>query len=460
MLKIGDSMKRIFIVSSDPDECEWIKEELEDFGRVVKAIDSLDFFISQWESVESEILILTENVVKNTESFEKLLHNVKTNYPYVKMVFLYFRDADDFVRRLTDIGLICISYNALDVGVIEMRIKGELGQVPEVNTHTETEVAEKVTTDSVMFKRSEVDETLRDSTTEESEESSGSRQPMDEPGNVSIVEVGNTRKASDKLLKVLANKGNEFKTFLNKRNKQSSTLDIEGLNFDAVFNQSRNKVKVRDRYIGTAVIAVTGVEKGVGCTHTALMIANYLAKQKFSVALVEANESNEYKEIEAAYEGVDADLLNTVSFFINGVHYYKNESCIDMISLLSGNYSYIILDLGCYDTTSSFNEFLRANLQIVVGGSSEWKQNKIYTFFQSQIHLDQSKWRLCLPLAEKDSIKDISKKMDRRKIYRIPYFPDAFDLTSEIDGVMENILKVNQQHKLSLLRKKMLNIME
>ncbi|KAG3106263.1 hypothetical protein PC122_g479 [Phytophthora cactorum] len=124
MLKIGDSMKRIFIASSDPDECEWIKEELEDF----------------------------------------------------------------------------------DVGVIEMRIKGELGPVSEVNTHTETEVTEKVTIDSVMIKRSEVDETSRESTTEESEESSGLQHPMDEPCNVSIDEVGNTRKASDKLLKVLANK--------------------------------------------------------------------------------------------------------------------------------------------------------------------------------------------------------------------------------------------------------------
>lgn len=36
-------MNRILICSSERDECEFLKEELEDFGKVVKIVESLDF---------------------------------------------------------------------------------------------------------------------------------------------------------------------------------------------------------------------------------------------------------------------------------------------------------------------------------------------------------------------------------------------------------------------------------
>lgn len=454
---MGDGVNRIFIATSDPDECDWIKEELGEYGRVVKTIDSLDFFISQWESIDSEVLIFAENLVNDADSFEKLVTKVREEQSHVQIVFLHVRNSDDFVAKLIDLGLICISYQSLDVGVIETRLRSEKGYKP-------TEEVMRISSEKVI--KDEIPEQLISSVDKESTIPEQDDYEVSVEASEQISESDSELKGrkgfaetSEKLLKVLSNKSNELKTFLNKRDK-ASNVDVNELNFDPVFIKNKSRVKVRDRYIGTAVIAVTGVDRGVGCTHTSILIANYLASQKFSVALVEANESNEYKEIESAYEGVESEYINTSSFYIDGVHYYKNEVSIDMISLLAGNYSYIILDLGAYNSTISFNEFLRANLQIVVGASSDWKQNQIHRFFQSHIHLDQSKWRLCLPLADKDSSKDIKKKMERRKVYPIPYYPDAFQTSSQINAAMEQLLKVNQQHKLSLLRKKMLNMIE
>ena len=448
-------MNRIIICSSERDECDFLKEELEDIGKVVKVVESLDFFISQWESSTSiNTIVFSEYVVKNTSSFEKLIKQVKATSPEVQMLFLHFREIDGFMQSLSDLGIICISYIDLTPGMILTKLQ--------------TETRKQAAQDIPVFIKEEtsdnIDENSGDTflyTRNEQEPKNQVHMPeqtvsrVEEEAEILDDNQENTN-SSEKILKSMILKGKELRKVLEIK-KSHSDIRIEDLNFDPLLQKRK---KVRDRFIGTIIIAITGVEKGVGCTHTSLLIANYLAKQKFSVALVEANESNEYKEIESSYEGVDSDLLISSSFYINGVHFYKNQNNIDVIPLLSGEYAYIVLDLGNYVETESYNEFLRANIQIVVGSSRDWKQHKIDEFIDSQIHLDQSNWRICLPLSDKQDVKDLKKKLCRRQLYTVPYFPDPFDSSEAIEDFMEKMLKINQQHRLSLLRKKMLNVFQ
>ncbi|WP_337035186.1 hypothetical protein [Paenibacillus illinoisensis] len=448
-------MNRIIICSSERDECDFLKEELEDFGKVVKVVESLDFFISQWESSTSiNTIIFSEYIVKNTSSFEKLIKQVKATSPEVQMLFLHFREIDGFMQSLSDLGIICISYIDLTPGMILTKLQ--------------TESRKQAAQDTPVFIKEEtsdnIDENAGDTflyTRNEQEQKNQVHMPEQTVSRVEkepeiLDDNQENTNSSEKVLKSMILKGKELRKVLEIK-KSHSDIRIEDLNFDPLLQKRK---KVRDRFIGTIIIAITGVEKGVGCTHTSLLIANYLAKQKFSVALVEANESNEYKEIESSYEGVDSDLLISSSFYINGVHFYKNQNNIDVIPLLSGEYAYIVLDLGNYVETESYNEFLRANIQIVVGSSRDWKQHKIDEFIDSQIHLDQSNWRICLPLSDKQDVKDLKKKLSRRQLYTVPYFPDPFDSSEAIEDFMEKMLKINQQHRLSLLRKKMLNVFQ
>ncbi|MGG4132462.1 hypothetical protein ABEW19_29855 [Paenibacillus illinoisensis] len=448
-------MNRIIICSSERDECDFLKEELEDFGKVVKVVESLDFFISQWESSTSiNTIVFSEYVVKNNSSFEKLIKQVKATSPEVQMLFLHFREIDGFMQSLSDLEIICISYIDLTPGMILTKLQ--------------TESRKQAAQDIPVFIKEEtidnIDENSGDTflyTRNEQEPKNQVHMPeqmvsrVEEEPEILDDNQENTN-SSEKILKSMILKGKELRKVLEIK-KSHSDIRIEDLNFDPLLQKRK---KFRDRFIGTIIIAITGVEKGVGCTHTSLLIANYLAKQKFSVALVEANESNEYKEIESSYEGVDSDLLISSSFYINGVHFYKNQKNIDVIPLLSGEYAYIVLDLGNYVETESYNEFLRANIQIVVGSSRDWKQHKIDEFIDSQIHLDQSNWRICLPLSDKQDVKDLKKKLSRRQLYTVPYFPDPFDSSEAIEDFMEKMLKINQQHRLSLLRKKMLNVFQ
>ncbi|MEK4439028.1 hypothetical protein [Paenibacillus sp. FSL K6-2862] len=444
-------MNRILICSSERDECEFLKEELEDFGKVVKIVESLDFFISQWESTSSiNTIVFTEYIVKNTSSFEKLIKQVEASNPEVQIVFLHFREIDEFMRSLSDLGIICISYIDLTPGLILTKLQ------TEAKKDTDSKIS-LITTEEPQCAVNDSSEEAILHTRNEPEPSNIYMEHVvsveERPEIRDVYQEKDSVKASEKLLRSIIDKVKELKKVLEVKNNKSK-FKIDDLNYDSLLQKRK---KVRDRLIGTIIIAITGVEKGVGCTHTSLLIANYLAKQKFSVALIEANESNEYKEIEASYEGVDSELLSTTSFYIDGVHFFKNQNNIDVIPLLSGEYAYIVLDLGNYVVTESYTEFLRANVQIVVGSSRDWKHHKIDEFIDSQIYLNQSNWRICLALADKQDVKDLRKKWNRRQLYTIPYFPDPFDSSDIIEDSLESMLKINQQHRLSLLRRKMLN---
>lgn len=456
-------MNRIFIATADQDESEWFSDELKDFGRVVRVIDSLDFFVPQWESTEANIIIFMENIVHSEDSFKKLIQKVRTETPSVLIVFIYHRDKDEFIESLSSEEIICISYMELEPGVIEARMlgipiqplpvltsSGETDKANESFDSVEHDLAGEIENDGLSESVLKIAEQNNDNLDNQifENESSSTKVSISESAKEFTRQVG---EKSAQLFGIIEAKKNQI------REQKKSMIDIikpDDLDYQPIAKKSvKNK---RDRFVGSAVIAITGTEKGVGTTHTAIMISNYLARQNYSVILVEANNSNDYVEIEAAYDGIkDIRTIKTIDFNINGVKYLKNVKKLDMVSLLTSNYSFIVLDLGHYEGTDCYEEFLRANITIVVGSGSDWKRKHIFNFFHNQIHLDQSKWKLCVPFADRQTISDLKKKLPTRKVYGLSYCSDPYQAKKEDDLLLEDILKLNQYNKLNLIKKKM-----
>lgn len=449
-------MKRIFLATKDRDEHDWLSEELADYGRIVRTIDSLNFFVPQWESLPTEVLIFLESVVESEESFIKLVKKIRLEQPDTTIMFIYYRDEDEFIHNISTEGANCINFIELEPGLVEQRLasvapsfqpspltyppKSDESHEPIIR-NTE-EIVESIEKQSVaLVVENEID----------AEEDYIEKSSLSETAREIGRQIGAT---STKLFNFIENKKSEIQD-----KKKKSTIDEirpEEFDFDPIVRNSNTKKRSKERFVGTAVIALTGVERGVGCTHTAIMLANHLAQQDYTVALVEVNDSNDYVEIERAYEGVkDSKQLKNPTFTINGVRYFKNVKELNMVNLLTGNFSFIILDLGSYTNTNWYNEFLRASIPIVVGSASEWKHKDIYRFFQSQIHEDQSNWKLCVPLAKKINISDIKKNLPKRKIHGIPFHSDPYEKNKIIDEVLEDILKLQQHQKLNILKKKM-----
>ncbi|GKS12958.1 hypothetical protein YDYSY3_39580 [Paenibacillus chitinolyticus] len=455
-------MNRIFLATHDQDESEWLSDELKEFGKVVRVVDSLDFFVPQWENVEANIIIFMESIVHSESSFLKLLQRIKTDKPSTILMLIYHRDRDEFVNDLIIDGIICVSYMELEPGIIESSlIMNSPTSTPlpmsksiEVDKPLQQTYQQEVT--SIVEDEVVETPTLYDSISEHTELSNEVNDNETSELNLSNTNKEISHQISTKLFASI----NHKKNLLQEQLKKSTLIENvkpEELDFEPLINRSKKKIK--QRFVGTAVIAITGAEPCVGTTHSAIMIANYLARQDYSVALVEANASNDFIEIEAAYEGIsDSKHIKTPAFNINGVRYIKNVKELNMVNLLTANYSYIILDLGCYADTEWYEEFLRAGITIVVGSGSEWKQKNILRFFRDQIHHDQSRWKLCVPFADKQTIQDIKSKLPKCKIYGLPFHPDPFLESKSANDVMENILKLNQHQKLTLLKKKMQEI--
>lgn len=445
-------MNRILIASKDTDEIEWLQDELHEIGRIVKTMDSLDFFVPQWESIEVDIVIFMDGVVESDISFAKLVRKIREEKPQTIILFIHLPDNDSLIESLVPYSVTCISFLDLEPGIIEAKLRGST-----YNTATKPIVHDKVAPDYLDEEHEDNAQNSVGDTTEPAHDSEGIPLEPDE------TEAEDTQRERELKKNTRKEKRNFFdniekkkSAFLEKKQQAALQQIQPDLDIDHL-GQYKKKAKSKTVFHGgTVVIAITGVERGVGVTHTAISIANYLASSKHRVALVETGNINDFVEIEAAYEGIgDISLLsNTTSFNLNGVRYFKNNSNVSMVELVTSDYAYVILDIGYFDESEWYSEFLRANIQIAVGSGSDWKQRDIIRFLENQIHVDQTKWRICLPMATNQHMKDLKTRLPKRKMYHVPFNPDPYDLHNDCKEALEELVMLNRQRKLSNIMKK------
>lgn len=208
--------------------------------------------------------------------------------------------------------------------------------------------------------------------------------------------------------------------------------------FDIAPPEVEKEIVLMDRVIGSIFISLLGIQKNAGTTHTALLIANYLKRLGVKVAIVEANPSNHFSHIEYAYEGGKGYASNSSRFEIEGVTYYKSGDQLYVHELV-GQYDYILLDLGAYGTCKWLEEFYRSHVQIIIGSGSEWKQQELYQFHQSQQH-DQTKWIYGIPFINSQVLSDIKKHLKHDSVYPLPVHADPYQIHKETDTLLHEML--------------------
>ncbi|MGG4129375.1 serine/threonine protein kinase [Paenibacillus illinoisensis] len=200
---------------------------------------------------------------------------------------------------------------------------------------------------------------------------------------------------------------------------------------------------------GTRVIALTGASSGVGVTHTAIAISHYLERQQFKVAVIEMSpRSQSFARIQQVAQA-GKPLSAGRQFAVDGVHYWKQSGRADILSLLGGSYQFIVMDLGSGQDQNRLEEFLRADLPIVVGSGAEWKQAEINAFVRSHHRYPRDKWIYCLPLAATDAVQRVRRTLNTSSVYGLPLHIDPFDRDSQTDKVLAHILNhlIGQQPK-------------
>lgn len=184
-------------------------------------------------------------------------------------------------------------------------------------------------------------------------------------------------------------------------------------------------------------IGVLGVEKGLGVTHTCVMLAGYLSK-KNKVAVIELNDSKHFKEIALIIK--DDKEIAKRKFIYNKVHYYWDIDYGQFISLYREKYDFLILDLGSYLELRDMDEFVRTDIRLVIGHGMDWKIKEISKFYLENRDYDpNNNWYYVLPFMDKKSIREIKSKIEN-KVFFLPYNINPFVVNQETKKIFEQIL--------------------
>lgn len=195
----------------------------------------------------------------------------------------------------------------------------------------------------------------------------------------------------------------------------------------------------------TQVIALIGATSGTGTTHTAVSIAHYLARIGHKVALVEMNSyPGAFARIQqVALQGMAEQdrLRESRRFELEGVDYWREAARAEVVSLLSGSYHFLVLDLGGYRRNDRLEEFLRADLPLVVGSGAEWRYQDILNMVHDLRRYTQEKWQYCLPLAQEEAVQRLQRELGTDHVYSLPCQSDPFDRQQDTDELLAALLR-------------------
>lgn len=210
------------------------------------------------------------------------------------------------------------------------------------------------------------------------------------------------------------------------------------------------KIIIKEKLVGTTIIAVGGAERKTGSTHMAIQLATTTARLGYRTACIEVPCGS---PLVFHILQDDPAVDHSGGFAVEGVDYFKNDP-EQMYRILASGYDYVILDLGklFYMDGSDIGfysyseEFFRADLSILTCGSAIWE---FYRFMDIVERLKKMKmdtfWKTVVQFADEALFKEIQQSFDRREkkrmdLYYNPYQPDPF--RSDMDNpCLQSLLK-------------------
>jgi len=186
------------------------------------------------------------------------------------------------------------------------------------------------------------------------------------------------------------------------------------------------------------VIAVGSVFEGAGSTHTALLIAHYLARYaKTKVAVWEGGCRPCFSFLEYIKEG---NYSNHPRYDLNDIALYKSEVSEHWVGSLMNDYRYTVLDLGSLHSTKQADLFVQASLPVLVGSGSEWRVKELISFCREHSRVPQEYWRIALPLANEPNREMLAGCLSGRPVFAVPNHPDPFLTQANTDELLEGLL--------------------
>lgn len=196
--------------------------------------------------------------------------------------------------------------------------------------------------------------------------------------------------------------------------------------------------------VNKVFISVVGSQKRMGVTHLCIMLAAYLRKRGFMVAIAEMNGSEDFERI---MQGYDEQMLDDY-FNIDGIDFYPNMDADGLSGILAKSYNFVIGDFGSFKECDTVT-YAKGDVRIVVGGAKAWEIEHLTCIFEAFEEEALKELRFVFNLTDAESKKDIQEWMKRLGVvYFQDYFPDPFTPNFEsAEKILEKYMPVKVEEK-------------
>ncbi|MBR5266962.1 MAG: hypothetical protein IKU20_02055 [Lachnospiraceae bacterium] len=183
------------------------------------------------------------------------------------------------------------------------------------------------------------------------------------------------------------------------------------------------------------MIGIGGIGHSVGCTHFAIMMANYLAGfRRRATVLLEWNRSGDFGRLEKVCTGINREEKR---FRVLDVQYWKTAGMKELTEVLGNDVDEILIDFGAVDE-GLMPELLRCEKQFLVGSFSEWQEMRFREFVRENENGKRS-WNYLAVFGSEETRKEFRRRPGV-SVGRIPFSADAFSVTKECCSFFQQLI--------------------
>ncbi|WP_410510983.1 serine/threonine-protein kinase [Paenibacillus sp. BR2-3] len=194
----------------------------------------------------------------------------------------------------------------------------------------------------------------------------------------------------------------------------------------------------------TSTVALLGVAHGLGTTHTSLAVSGWLSRHDTTAWVDLCPGSPVYDRIQSmvvAAKESDPERESGEPFLWNGVHYWKLPEGRRLSDLPLGNYRYVVMDLGVGGYEGALEEFARSDVPLLMASGADWRLEETLLWLHRSGLPDQTKWKVCLPMAGRSSVSLLQGAVREGKVFGLPVQINPFKREGKLVEVLGELLK-------------------
>lgn len=164
----------------------------------------------------------------------------------------------------------------------------------------------------------------------------------------------------------------ELKYCLTKGKQYKDALQFKNVSKEQVVVKTEVK-----KTVNKVMLGIVGTQRRIGSTHNSMILANWLRKNGYMVALAELNQHPAFDTIAS---NMELRIAEDGAYTHNGVDYYPNVDESKLATILGKSYNFIIIDFGCFAQCDRVS-FNKCDVRIVVAGAKAWEMPSVEKLF-------------------------------------------------------------------------------